>query len=263
MNALIIDDEPLTLSALSAAVNWNECGIEQIFTASSAAEAKDVINTHSVQLLFVDIEMPGESGIQLLKWVNLHKPNIIYTIITGHSDFHYVHAALQLQSVDYLLKPVQVDTLLTVIEKMIEKARGKEEAEKIKRYAQQWLSEQKTEIERKAEPKQKPEELAGEVEEYIYSHLTENISLEKISSHFYMSSDYLNRLYKKCRGTTIKQYLIRARMDLAAKLLMTSNRTATEIAGYLGYASYPSFVNTFKKIYGVSPASYLDKKRDS
>lgn len=259
MNILLVDDEPLALKALKAAVDWEACGIREVYTALSARAARDILSSCSVQLMLVDVEMPEENGIQLLQWVAEHKPEVVYAIVTGHDDFHYIHAALKLESADYLLKPIRMEELLAVIEKMSGRIRGQEEDARIRHYADQWIHQQKEKAADTAGKTYKQEELIDEVEAYLYEHMTDEITIDSVAGHFFISPDYLNRLYKKARGTTINQYLIHIRMELAAELLKEGRLTATAVAGYLGYSSYPSFVNAFKKVHGVSPVGYLEQ----
>lgn len=259
MTILLVDDEPLALRALSTCVNWKQLKFRKVYTALSVGDAKRIMDSSHIDILFTDVEMPEENGIQLLQWVHIHHPHIVYALITGHDDFHYIKTAFHLESADYILKPIQVDEFLDTIERMVRKLKGQEESKRIRHYADQWISEQSAEIRKRDEVENSPEQLALDVENYMHEHLTEELSIETISNHFHFSSDHLNRLYKKVRGTTLNQYLIRSRMDLAIKLLQDGKMNASQISDYLGYSSYPSFVNTFKKIYGVPPSAYAKR----
>ena len=69
MNILLIDDEPLTLQMLQKKIPWQEIGIDQVYTANDTRFARQLLQTFSIQLLVCDIEMPGENGLDFLKWV--------------------------------------------------------------------------------------------------------------------------------------------------------------------------------------------------
>lgn len=86
--------------------------VEVIGQCSDAMEAHQQINRHSPDLAFLDIEMPGMSGIELLRSLP-KKPLIIFT--TSNKD--YALEAFELNVVDYLLKPVTLPRLLQAIEK--------------------------------------------------------------------------------------------------------------------------------------------------
>ena len=260
MRLLIVDDEKRTVEALEMVIDWKSCGIDQIRKAYSADEAREILTGEHIDLLFTDIEMPGDNGIALLEWTHAHCPSVVYTVLTGYSDFAYVRSALQLGSVDYLLKPVHPEELLNVTEKMIHLVNGHEDDKRIRMYANQYLKSLKADMERSREGMTN-EELAEEINSYIYQHLLEELTVRQIADHFYMSSDHINRLYKKQTGTTINQYIIRERMNLAARLLEETDYSATDIAMHVGYSSYPSFVNMFVKIHGVSPSVYAEAHR--
>ena len=82
-----------------------------IFTAYDAEEARQVFKDNKVHVLISDIDMPKENGIQLLAWVNEHSPETETIILTGHADFSFAQQAVQLDSFDYLLKPIDHDVL--------------------------------------------------------------------------------------------------------------------------------------------------------
>lgn len=260
MNLLIVDDERKTVDALEVVIDWKSCGIDQIRKAYSAEEAEKILTDEHIDLLFTDIEMPGKNGIELLQWTHEHRPQTVYTVLTGYSDFVYVRAALQLGSVDYLLKPVHPQELLNVTEKMITRLHGHENDQRVRMYAEQYLRALNADMERSREGMSN-EELAEQINSYIYQHILEELTVRQIADQFYMSSDHMNRLYKKQTGTTINQYIIRERMNLAAELLEKTDQSATDIAMHVGYSSYPSFVNMFVKIHGVSPSVYAETHR--
>ena len=64
MNVLIINDEKWTADMIREDVDWEKCGIHKVFTAYDAASAREQIKRGDIQ-----IEMPGENGIQLMHWV--------------------------------------------------------------------------------------------------------------------------------------------------------------------------------------------------
>jgi two-component system, LytTR family, response regulator len=109
MNCLIVDDNPLaslTLKQLASQVK----SISIIGECSSAVEAYDFLNKNQVDLLFSDIEMPGMSGLELVKSLSV-KPIIIFT----SSQDKYAAEAFELCVADYLIKPVNLQRLLQAV----------------------------------------------------------------------------------------------------------------------------------------------------
>ena len=119
MTILIVDDQPNVVSALKAGIRWETLGITQIFTALNALQAKEVIQSHPIDILITDIEMPVENGLSLLRWCRNSNYNFECIFLTSHADFFYVQEALQLGSTDYILQPVRYEDMEKLLEKTI------------------------------------------------------------------------------------------------------------------------------------------------
>lgn len=102
VRALIVDDEELGRRALRALLAREE-GIEVIGEATSASEAGRKIEEEHPDLVFMDIEIPGGSGIEVLRGIRGPIPYVIF--VTAHPEFAL--PAFELQAMDYLVKPVQ------------------------------------------------------------------------------------------------------------------------------------------------------------
>ena len=89
MNIMIVDDEIATLEILSASIDWSLLGIHQVFTVRNAMEAKALLAKDSIAITVCDIEMPRESGLELISWIKDLYPEIVNIILTGHQDFNY------------------------------------------------------------------------------------------------------------------------------------------------------------------------------
>ena len=104
MNVLAVDDQINVLNGLMVGVQWKKLGIDQVYKAGNAAEAKRILRACTVDILLSDIEMPGESGLQLLEWVRNEQMDIACIFLTAHADFGYAKTAMRLDSVDYILQ---------------------------------------------------------------------------------------------------------------------------------------------------------------
>lgn len=100
MKCVIIDDEPLAVDLIKEFVSKIE-SLELISTFNNAIDAIAMINTSSIDLIFLDIEMPHFSGIDFLNAID-KKPLVIFT--TAYSD--YAVEGFNLGAVDYLVKPI-------------------------------------------------------------------------------------------------------------------------------------------------------------
>ncbi len=98
-----------------------------------------------------------------------------------------------------------------------------------------------------------------EIKAYIDENYSEELSLQSISDHFYISSSYLSHLFKKNMGYSPMHYIIRRRIGEAQTLLITTDMPVTEIASAVGFDNLSHFNVQFKKFVGLSPSTYRKK----
>jgi YesN/AraC family two-component response regulator len=94
-----------------------------------------------------------------------------------------------------------------------------------------------------------------DVLDFIDDHLTEDLSLDRISSHFSINKSYLGRLFKKETGSTIYNFILLKRISLA-KQLLAEGKNVSEACSLTGFNDYANFIRTFKQITGYSPTKY-------
>lgn len=126
MKCLIVDDNKMARLALRQLVTQVK-SLELIAECSTAMEAYNYLNAVPVDLLFLDIEMPEMSGIELIKKLGTKKPLIVFT--TAKKD--YAIEAFELNVVDYLVKPISPARFLQSVEKAGEAVESKKEEMKV------------------------------------------------------------------------------------------------------------------------------------
>lgn len=124
---LIVDDEIHAVRAVQAAVDWAELSISRIHVAHNIKQAMGIFGEHPIDIMICDIEMPQGSGIELLSWVRERHLLTESIFLTCHSNFAYAKEAIQLGSLDYILKPVKRNELRAVVLKGVEKVNEKRE----------------------------------------------------------------------------------------------------------------------------------------
>lgn len=145
---IIVDDEVREVKGIKSTVNFEKLGFTNIFEAYNMAQAKEVFNNQSIDVLLCDIEMPMGSGLELLAWVREHHPKTECIFLTCHAAFNYARQAVQLGSLDYLLKPIEADELEKVLSKAIDKVSNQNELNKQMQFSKLWLKHQPLLIER-------------------------------------------------------------------------------------------------------------------
>lgn len=112
MKALIIDDERLARKELASLLEKHE-GIEIVGEAANADEAETLIAEKRPDLLFLDINMPGRTGFELLESLD-HAPQVIF--VTAYDE--HALKAFQVNALDYLLKPIDPERLDAALNKL-------------------------------------------------------------------------------------------------------------------------------------------------
>lgn len=95
---------------------------------------------------------------------------------------------------------------------------------------------------------------------YIADHMEKEIWREDIAAYVHLNADYLNRIFKKAEGTTLKEYIITRKMELARNMLRSTRLSVSIIAARVGFINSSHFSATYKKHFGVTP---LDDRKDA
>lgn len=94
-----------------------------------------------------------------------------------------------------------------------------------------------------------------EILSYINTHISENLTLEELSAHFFLSSSYLCRIFKATTGTTINKYITAKRITIS-KSLLSQGYSVNEACEACGFNDYSNYLKAFTKAVGISPKKY-------
>lgn len=112
MNCLIVDDNKLARTAMRQLASHVE-QLQIVGECNSAMEAYNILQKEKIDLLLLDIEMPGMSGLELTRNLGKKRPVIIFTTVKKE----YAVEAFELNVADYLIKPVPPARFIQAIEK--------------------------------------------------------------------------------------------------------------------------------------------------
>ncbi|MFR2486966.1 MAG: response regulator, partial [Hungatella sp.] len=102
---LIVDDEPLVQIGIKSMINWEEYGIEVCGTAMNGANALDLIEEYSPEIVITDIRMPIMNGLELAKTCREKYGRIpLFIFLTSYEEFQLIKEAMTYEAVDYLIK---------------------------------------------------------------------------------------------------------------------------------------------------------------
>ncbi|MEA5083182.1 MAG: response regulator [Lachnospiraceae bacterium] len=111
---LIVDDDPLMRKAFRVMLSKIE-GFELVYEAMTGEEGVEYCNKNSVDIIFMDIIMPGISGIEASKQILTHYSNVSIYILSGYTNFYYAKEALKTQVKEYMSKPLSLEYLKTIL----------------------------------------------------------------------------------------------------------------------------------------------------
>lgn len=232
-----MDDEIPAVQGLMDLMDFKKIGITKIEAAYSMEEAIRQFETDSVNLLLTDIEMPGGSGLDLIAWVKEHVPSCVTIILSSFPNFAFAQRAITLGVFEYLLKPVDDEKLEEVLCRAVV-----------------WYREYGQEQEEKAE-----DPLIATVKDYIYDHISEEISRDEIAEYVNLSPAYLSTFFKRETGGTLTDFIKTERIHFAKKLLRQTNLSISSIAQNVGYDSLAYFSSIFRSVTGCTPREYRSK----
>lgn len=118
----IVDDESKVINGLIKRIQWDRLDACVIGYAQNGKEAEEKILELKPNIVITDIFMPGQTGLQLME--NLKsKCDAVYIIFSAYSEFEYAREAMQMDVVDYLIKPMNISEIEETIKKASQKYR--------------------------------------------------------------------------------------------------------------------------------------------
>lgn len=114
LKALLVDDEANNLANLEFMLHTDCVGIEVVGVAQSAVQAREWLQHNVTDVVFLDINMPGEDGFQFLNSIPLQNFKVVF--VTAYNE--YALQAIKASAVDYILKPVNIEELQNAVEKV-------------------------------------------------------------------------------------------------------------------------------------------------
>ncbi|MFD0695938.1 response regulator [Paenibacillus sp. GCM10027628] len=118
MKLLIADDDEQIRSGIEQGIDWSALDIKMVVTASNGLEALQRFTELQPEIVITDVRMPGMDGLELLEKIKEINPRTRVIILSGYNDFEYLKKAIQLDAVDYEMKPIRARSLIALIQKV-------------------------------------------------------------------------------------------------------------------------------------------------
>ena len=104
--------------------------------------------------------------------------------------------------------------------------------------------------------------LVKQAKDYIYKHFHDEILVSDIAEALNVNASYLERVFKKAQGTTLKRHILKEKVYRAQNLLKYSDFSIAEISRYLCFSSQSHFTKVFRSIIGITPSFYRNQNSE-
>ena len=241
---LIADDEDPIRNGIAKYIQLHTDRFDKIYLAANGREALDTIFRAKPDIMFLDVQMPMMTGIEVMQEARRADALPYTMILSAYEEFKYCQQALRLGAREYLLKPVRSSGLLQMANRAADELFGGEEEIQID----------------SAEEKNVLVELARE---YVEEHYYENLMLTDVAQKAGISAGYLSTLFQRQLSRGFVDYLNEIRIEHACAYLRQNYLKTYEIAYKVGFRDEKYFSRVFKKIKGLSPSEYRKQNQYS
>lgn len=246
---LIAEDETLERKVLCATLQKHFGELCQIHQAKNGREAVALFLEHKPQVAVLDIEMPGSSGLEAARQIRQSGYPCMILFLSAYDKFSYAREAITLRAMDYLLKPYEAQELILSVEEALnfyERTSGIPERQ---------LSVPQETVEEDA-PGQRMGQVRENIERYIRSHYTTELSMQDVARAMNYSEAYFCKLFKQCFKVNFSAWLNEFRVEKAKEMLRDTRLSIREISLACGYTDANYFARVFKRITGRTPSEY-------
>ncbi len=286
---LIADDEEYERKALMKIIGQSCKEISFIYEASNGIMALEMWNNYHPDIIFLDIKMPGKTGIEVVKEIRQTDKEQVCVFLSAYNYFSYAKEAVSLGVNEYLLKPTENQTVAKLIKKLTEQLEEKksqklalEEKEKTiqeltsiieNSITQQFNSEEKTEplpAIKTIELPQPDEEgkkklsarlikLLQETGEKINNEYMKDLKADEIAGSLNLSTYYFSKVFKTYWGINFVDYLNEVRFKNACLMLDDPTLSIKDVSERSGFSEANYFSRVFKNMSGKTPSEYRNE----
>lgn len=256
MRVVIIEDEEKARQLIVHLLYAIDEQIRIVGQAENAEEGIRLIENQLPDVVFLDIKMPGMSGIDLVRKLAPRGYQIRYFIISGYDDFSYAQEAIELGIKGYILKPVSFRDIEHAVNKAKQELSGISLGSGERdRLPEMTLDNLLSDLDEK-----RP--MVKEAVEYICKNMSIPCTLTDTARELNMSPEYLSRNFHEEMGITFMAFVRMVKIDYACVLLKKTDMKIYEIAKATGYQNDKYFCNIFKKVMGMQPQKYRKHIRE-
>ncbi len=242
-------------TVLVAESNYGHDGISQtlsryfskectVYTAANSRDFFHCISRHNADIMFLDMEMPGISHIDMFRFLQKEAHPLILLPIIDLNSFDPSHFENAACVPDYLIKPFSETELILTMEEALQHCRR--------------VSASSSD----PAPVLNPAEISREklfklkLERYIADHYSDIFSMQEVAHAMNYSDTHFCRLFKQCFQVNFTVYMNEYRVDQAKKMLHSADISIKDVGAACGYRDTSYFIRVFKRHTGMTPSDY-------
>lgn len=244
--AVIIDDEKWVVRSLAATLKEQQF-FEITGEAYDGFSGLELIEHQRPDLAFVDVQMPGMSGLELLQAAGERQLSTLFIMISGYAEFAYAQKAMFHNAIGYCLKPFSKSELNDSIVKAYHCLETKpviqaKQAEKPEAFV--------------PKPIKVDNKMVKSMLDFTNTHYSQDISIQNLADLCSINPNYASQLFSQEAGETFSSYLTRLRIEQSIYLLSHTELAVSAISEQVGYRDYFYFAKVFKKLTGITPTAF-------
>lgn len=237
LSYVVADDESKIRLGVKLMIEDLGLAMKCIGEASDGQSLLEFLQVLKPDICFVDIRMPGITGIEAIRKGRTLSRDTKWVIMTGYAEFEYAKEAISLGVEEYLLKPIDEDELIDIYSKIISQLSNKIEINNVQ------IAER--------------DDLREEMTYFVQRNYNKDISIQMLADHFNISVPYASRMFHEKSGSKFIDYVTSVRMEQAIKIMETQpNLSVKRVSQMVGYSGARHFTKLFLKHTGQYPSMF-------
>jgi two-component system response regulator YesN len=236
MRIIIAEDEQRARRGLKNLIQMVSEECEVVADAPDGKKALELIKACKPEVVFTDIKMPYMDGIELIKEAKKNNDNIKFVIVSAYEEFQLAKQAISLGVTDYLVKPLIMEDVENVINKINNEIYDKKSEKDDKLNVHPIILKSLKIIER----------------EYASP-----LSQKEIALRLGITAEYFCSLFAKEMNESFVKYMKRYRVEVAKALLKNGLENKDDVAAKVGYSDTKYFSKIFHEITGETVTEYM------
>ena len=246
---MVAEDELIERKVLCKTLQRYLGDLITLYEARNGREALEIFEREKPQVVVLDIEMPGATGLEVARRIRETDKSCAILFLTGFDKFAYAKQAISVRAMDYLLKPYNEQELIFAVEEAIRQVSTQVPPRPAPAPAAEPVRREEDEDIRTAL-------IRAEISRFIEQHYREDISMQDAAAALRYSDTYFCKLFKQCFKVNFSAYLNEFRVEKARQLIRDSRLSLKDVGTAVGYADANYFTRVFKRLTGQTPSEY-------